>query len=424
MALLNTADALFIGSNAVSKAYLGNTLIWTDDQSLDINFMSATLNPLITYSRASETTYYDAGGLIQTAAVDEWPVDHDPLTGAPRGRQRFQQATNLLTYSDTFIAVDFAGWVHNTGVDILNNAGPAPDGTNNATLVTTNTSGAYSAVAYAGISWTSALNRSVYVKKGSWRYICIVARRFDTAGVAIDLDTGTIMRGGGTITALKDGWFRVSYSVDTFDPIFVNGLVIQFLDAEGTDFPLEGVAGETLYIFGAQATETLTELPYIPTTSSQVTRAADIVSFGSSTDPALWTGDQGGMVFDSEVAEGETGVSKTAFTLMNQTVARHSLVDGNVFRSYDAIGAGGVDISLPTGFAAGRFKCAFSFGSTLRQGCQLGNTVVNGAVNTDVTGVNIIDLGGATPTYDGWLRSVKIYPDEATEVQVQERSAI
>ena len=53
--------------------------------TLDLNFMSAPLDPRITFTRASTATYTDASGTIQTAAINAPRWDYDPVTHALRG---------------------------------------------------------------------------------------------------------------------------------------------------------------------------------------------------------------------------------------------------------------------------------------------------------------------------------------------------
>ncbi|KXJ45901.1 hypothetical protein [Marinobacter sp. Hex_13] len=55
---------------------------------------------IITFSRASAATYWDANGVLQTAAVDEPRLDHDPLTGTPLGILIEEQRTNEIFVSD------------------------------------------------------------------------------------------------------------------------------------------------------------------------------------------------------------------------------------------------------------------------------------------------------------------------------------
>ena len=69
--------------------------------TLDLNFMSAPLDPRITFTRASPATYTDNTGTIQTAAVNAPRWDYDPVTHALRGVLIEEARTNLLLNSAT-----------------------------------------------------------------------------------------------------------------------------------------------------------------------------------------------------------------------------------------------------------------------------------------------------------------------------------
>ena len=66
-----------------------------------------TLADLVTFTRAGEATYWDADGVLQTAAVDMPRLDHDPATGAARGLLIEGASTNNLLRSAD---VDTAEW--------------------------------------------------------------------------------------------------------------------------------------------------------------------------------------------------------------------------------------------------------------------------------------------------------------------------
>jgi hypothetical protein len=55
--------------------------------------------PAITFTRASGATFFDANGVLQTAANAAPRFDHDPVTGASRGLLIEEQRTNLLLNS-------------------------------------------------------------------------------------------------------------------------------------------------------------------------------------------------------------------------------------------------------------------------------------------------------------------------------------
>jgi hypothetical protein len=57
--------------------------------------------PAITFTRASDATFFDATGTLQTAANNTPRFDHDPATGASLGLLVEEQRTNLLLNSAT-----------------------------------------------------------------------------------------------------------------------------------------------------------------------------------------------------------------------------------------------------------------------------------------------------------------------------------
>jgi hypothetical protein len=67
-------------------------------KTLDLNFMfPGTLDPRITFTRASSATYTDASGVIQTAAVNQPRWDY--AGGSLRGLLIEEQRTNILLNS-------------------------------------------------------------------------------------------------------------------------------------------------------------------------------------------------------------------------------------------------------------------------------------------------------------------------------------
>jgi hypothetical protein len=80
---------------------------------------------IITFTRSSTGTYFDANGMLQVAAVNQPRFDHDPVTGAPLGILIEEQRTNLLTYSNDFAN---AVWTKLAST-VVANAVLSPDGT-------------------------------------------------------------------------------------------------------------------------------------------------------------------------------------------------------------------------------------------------------------------------------------------------------
>jgi hypothetical protein len=69
---------------------------------LDLRFaMQKTLDPRITFTRASSATFVGSDGLIQTATTNEPRFDHNPTTGESLGLLVEEARTNLLLNSAT-----------------------------------------------------------------------------------------------------------------------------------------------------------------------------------------------------------------------------------------------------------------------------------------------------------------------------------
>ena len=70
--------------------------------SLSLNFMTpGTLDPRITFTRASIGTYFDVAGVLQTATANTPRWDYDPVTHVLRGLLIEEQRINVLLNSAT-----------------------------------------------------------------------------------------------------------------------------------------------------------------------------------------------------------------------------------------------------------------------------------------------------------------------------------
>ena len=98
--------------------------------------VNKTFSDIITFTRASTATYFDATGTLQSAAIDDPRLDYDPATLAARGLLIEEQRTNLATYS---AALDDAlGWAPQSGLTVTANAITSPDGTLSAERLASN----------------------------------------------------------------------------------------------------------------------------------------------------------------------------------------------------------------------------------------------------------------------------------------------
>ena len=88
-----------LGRNLVDK---GGTTDLFSSAPLDLRFaLLKTLDPRVTFTRASSGTYVGADGLIKTATTNEARFDHNPTTGESLGLLVEEARTNLLLNSAT-----------------------------------------------------------------------------------------------------------------------------------------------------------------------------------------------------------------------------------------------------------------------------------------------------------------------------------
>lgn len=72
--------------------------------SLALNFVGvSTLDPRITFTRASTATYFNSAGALTSAAINEARFDYNPSTLAARGLLIEQSRTNLVLNSATLV---------------------------------------------------------------------------------------------------------------------------------------------------------------------------------------------------------------------------------------------------------------------------------------------------------------------------------
>jgi hypothetical protein len=238
------------------------------------------VGPAIKFERASNATFFDANGTLQTASNDTPRFDHSG--GSSLGLLIEEARTNLFERS---AELDNAYW-NKTRATVTANDQVSPDGGTNAEKVTANATNASGSHVNKAVTITSAATISVsaFFKKGSDDHALILvgdaganaARQWfnlDTGAVASSNTAGTgWAKSSATITSVGNGWYRCVFVATT------TGTTAQgvFYPAVSADLGFSATDVSTFgYIWGAQLEQGAFPTSYIPTTTAAATRAAD-----------------------------------------------------------------------------------------------------------------------------------------------------
>jgi hypothetical protein len=240
--------------------------------SLNLDFAnSKELDPRITFTRASNATYYDG---YTTAKAEE----------------------NLVTYSQEF---DNAAWVK-TGASITANDTTAPDGTTTAELLYPVSSTCY--IAQAKNTNGNPIVISVYAKAQNKSVVYLFhynaagygAYYLDTSDGSTSSISGSVTTGTMTATDVGNGWYRFSvYFSSSFGSNANFGIGVS--NAKGS-ITVTPNSTDGIHLWGAQIEQRDSLTAYTPTTTQPITNYV----------PALQTAGNNVARFDHNPTTGES----------------------------------------------------------------------------------------------------------------------
>lgn len=241
------------------------------------SFVNLLPSDPISFTRASSATYFDANGVMQTAASGERRYTHDPATLEPLGLLIEEQRTNLATYSDDLLNT---GWTTNRA-SIVNNG----DGWFKLTCDTTSANSHFLTKSGVTKSPSTSYVKSIEAKQGGGafgRYLYMQTNTFVdwvTDGSAIfDLQDGVVVSstlpiGSYGIQSVGGGAYKC-WIMSTTEPT-ITASEWQFEMSDGVDNSFDGDGSSYIYLRRPQIEAGSFPTSYIPTTNAAVTRVAD-----------------------------------------------------------------------------------------------------------------------------------------------------
>ena len=198
------------------------------------------------------------------------------------------QRSNLIPQSEYFGASDWTK--NNTSVAI---GFASPDGTNNAYKMTDDSTDSKHGVYDLDVLPTdgNVYTRSVFVKKGTARYVVLSARHLPTSSgtswiydfYGNDWELTGSSGAGQSIENYGNGWIRLSIS-HISNSNFNNDFSIGISSGPNIADASYSGSGDTLYIWGAQIEAGSYPSSYIPTHGAAVSRSADSCSVTGVSD--------------------------------------------------------------------------------------------------------------------------------------------
>ena len=242
----------------------------------------------ITFTRASTATYFDSAGVLQSAAIDAPRFDYNPSTLAAQGFLIEEARTNLVLQSE-----DFATTWSALNVTPSTNTALSPAGTLTADTLTPAASTAAHLISQsATVTASIAYSASVFVKTDGAPFVQVVYDNGASAGafINVNLSTGAITRGPelaggatnvtGSVTAVNNGFYRVTVGAThtgTTGRIIISPLPTG-QSAAGLNPSTTTAATDKVIVWGAQLEAGAFPTSYIPTTTTALTRSADVAS--------------------------------------------------------------------------------------------------------------------------------------------------
>lgn len=225
-------------SRALTRVSLG------DGRTLDLDFTTGVLDSRITFGRASTATFINSSGLVASAANGVARFDYDPTTLAARGLLIEGSATNLLNWSESFAT---SGGTNNNWSDTnitrtsTNNADPA-GGTTALRITASDPNGTI--ISSAAIGTSASRTFSVWLRRVT-----------GTGNIQYTQNNGT----NYNTQAITESWVRYTFTHTENHRVGIRIVT----------------SGDAIELWGAQLETGSGASSYIPTGSSQATRATD-----------------------------------------------------------------------------------------------------------------------------------------------------
>jgi len=385
---------------------------------LDLNFSSSlsltpTVGPTPSYSRASTGTYFNASGVLTSAAVNEPRFDHVLGNGVwvSKGLLIEEQRTNLAFYSSDYTN----GWTRRGMTQVAGQS--SPDGGTNATLSYPSGSQAYcdmyrvlGAAATIGQAYTIS-----FIVKASGKNFAYISDINASNVSYFNLSTGavsfTFSGHNPSIVSLGGGWYRCSNTTTAAGT--TGHCYMGISDASGsTAATVNGTDGAM--VFAAQSELGSFPTSYIPTTTAAVTRSADVCQITGTDFSGFWNASEGSVAAEWDRIFNDTSGEKNAVWFAQDSSSPGSITMGHELYNGSEYFLSQADVALsataPAAQTLGKSAVGYkinNFGFSVNGAAVLTDT--SSTVPTTVNRLVFGNQGGYSVYLNGHIARLRYY---------------
>jgi hypothetical protein len=373
--------------------------------------VTKSFSDIITFTRASTATYFNSAGVLTSAAINVPRFDYNPSTLTARGLLIEESRANLLLQSADLYetGTGAVNWIYSIGA-VAANTQIAPDGTLSADTLTTTGGGAQSIYQSATVSASTSYTFSVYVRLGTMLvsdYKIAVYNNSTPGFIASDIVP--------LQTPTTSGWTRITYTFTT--PVGCTSVRV---------YPFRngiGLSSCTVFLWGAQLEAGAFPTSYIPTTTTALTRSADVAQV--NTLSPWYNASEGTIYSEGSVASFAATPAITSFSDGTDTgnliqtntsslgVVRLRVTIGGVAQVNNI--SSGVTATANTTFKSASTYKASDFAISVNAAAAA--TQASGSVPTP-TQLRFMQTGSGGSIFTGYLRRITYYPRRLSNAEL------
>lgn len=398
---------------------------------LALDFTTASLDSRVTFTRTTDATapatYVNSSGYITAATNDQPRFDYDPVTLACKGLLIEESRSNILLQSE-----DFATTWAVINVTPTQDAAVSPSNVQNADkIAVANGQLLANNYIYQGIvKAASAITytASIFAKAAEFNRVGILvndnASLSNRASVTISLvdgsvvtaaaAVGTFTAASGTVTTMKDGWYRITL---TFTSSTETNLRYRIYTADSIATTGNGSNG--IYIWGAQLEAGAFPTSYIPTTSASLTRNADVATMTGTNFSSWWTATNGA----SDIWLIPKSTSTLAYMSFDDNTANNKIIVANSTTSGQSTitSSGSLQATLTAGTitanATNKIGCSWNTNNCAATANATTPATTASATIPSITQLRIGSNGSAYA--NAWIQKLFYWPQRITNNEIQ-----